>query len=86
MNILIMYEQSVELHRPRNFFDLFLFVTTDRGISRTKFLKEGENCNAPALTETLIVLGVGFEHNRSGISCIELQDVIVLLLFDWLKF
>ena len=58
----------------------FLLITTDRGISRTKFLKEGENCNTPALTETLIVLGVGFEHNRSGISCIELQSVIVLLL------
>ena len=71
---LCMSNQSSYIDREA-FSISFSLIMTDRGISRTEFLKEGENCNIPALTETLVVLGVGLEHSMFGTSCIELQLV-----------
>ena len=57
---------------------LLSFTDTDRGISRTKFLKEGENCNIPALSGNPNFVGSGPEHNMPGISCTELQIELFL--------
>ena len=51
---------------------------TDREISRTKFLKEGENCNITALTGNPNCAGSGPKHSMPGISCTELQIELFL--------
>ena len=58
---------------------------TDRGISRMKFLKEGENCNIPALTGNPNCAGSRFWAQCVGYFVYWTENWTVLVLRDWLK-